>query len=382
VALISLGYRIVNGKRRPIRKKFVAPTRGDVQRKLTAALREQQTGGIVPLQRDSVGGLLDRFPAILRAKGRAESTLSSYEWIIKTYLKPELGTIRLTHLTQVHVNDFMQRKLDAGLSARTVGYCHAILRSALARAERDGLVSRNVAKLATLPHQVSSKVKPLDANDARRLLAAVKGHRLDALYSVALAIGLRQGEVLGLEWNAVDLENAALAVTQTAQRIRGKGMILQRAAKTDKSLRTIPLPAFAVRKLRDHLETQERERIFAGEQWREHGLVFTSSVGTPIEPRSLLRHYHATLKALGIERRRFHDLRHTAASLLLAQGASLHDVKEILGHSQIRLTSDLYGHAYMSVKRTAIDRMDGVFDPQPNPVAPQVAPPETVRAIQ
>jgi integrase len=376
VALVTLGYEVRDGKRRRIRKKFVAETRGVVQKKLTAALREQQTGGIVPIQRDSLGGLLDRFPGLLRAKGRAESTIASYEWLIRTYIKPEIGAIPLTHLTQVHLNDFMQRKIEAGLSPRTVQYCHAVIRSALTRAERDGLVGRNVAKLAEPPRQDHvTKIDPLSAEDARRLLGAVQGHRLEALYSVALAVGLRRGEALGLSWDAIDLYAATLAVTQTAQRVKGKGIILRQAAKTDKSLRMIPLPLFAVRKLQQHRETQERERKAAGEQWREHGLVFCSSIGTPIEPSNLLRHYHGVLKGLNIAQHRFHDLRHTAASLLLAQGATLHDVKEILGHSQIRLTSDLYGHAYMTVKRAAIDRIDAVLEPKPEPEQISVAPP-------
>ena len=200
VASIHLGYKILNGKRRRIRKKFVASTRGAVQTRLTEALREQQTGGVVPLQLESLGAYLQRWPDLLRSKGRSESTIASYKWIIKTYLEPELGTVPLTKLTQVDVNTFMQRKLESGLSARTVLYCHAVLRSALSKAEKDGLVGRNVAKLAEPPRQSSSpRSEPLSAPNARRFLSAVKGHRLEALYSVALALGLRRGEALGLE---------------------------------------------------------------------------------------------------------------------------------------------------------------------------------------
>ncbi|MBV9399842.1 MAG: tyrosine-type recombinase/integrase [Bryobacterales bacterium] len=140
--------------------------------------------------------------------------------------------------------------------------------------------------------------------------------------------------------------------------------------------RVLPLPAFAVRALIIHKHRQAGERAFAGTQWREHGLVFASSVGTPIEPRNLLRHFHSTLDALNIDRRRFHDLRHTAASLLIAQGSTLHEVKEILGHSQIRLTADLYGHVYMNANREIISKMDDVISPEPiqKSVASSVAP--------
>ena len=365
VALISLAYKIVNGKRRRIRKKFVARSRSAVQKKLIEALHAQQTGGIVPMQHESLGAYLKRFPEILRARGRAETTIDSYTWIIAKHIVPELGTIPLTKLTPVDLNEFMQRKIEAGLSVRTVQYCHSVIRSALSKALKDGLVSRNVAKLADPPtkRRGASTIVPLTVEESRRLLAAVDGHRLGALYSVALALGLRRGEALGVEWSAVDFATGTIAITQTVKRIKGKGLLIERIAKTPKSLRMLPLPGFVLRVLEEHRERQARERAFAGEDWQEHGLVFTSTIGTPMEARSLVRHFHATLKTLGIERRRFHDLRHTAASLLIAQGATLHELKEILGHSQISLTSNVYGHAYLAAKREVVARVDAILNP-------------------
>lgn len=376
VATLSLGYHVgKDGKRRRVRKKFTASTRGQVQRKLTAALKEHQTGGVVPMQRDSLGRYLQRWLETLTMKGRSAATVASYRWLTTKHIEPEIGMIPLTKLTQVHLNDFMQRKLAAGLSARTVGYCHAVVRSALTKAEKDGLVGRNVAKLAEPPAQTGgSRVEPLTPDEARRFLAAVAGHRLEALYSVALAIGLRRGEALGLEWSGVDLNHGTVSVTQTVKRVKGQGLIVERRAKTEKSLRMLPLPDFAIRHLIAHKERQAQERLAAEERWQEHGLVFASTVGTPIEPRNLVRHFHATLEVAKIDRRRYHDLRHTAASLLIAQGATLHEVKDILGHSQIRLTADLYGHAYMAAKRSVVDKMGDILAPQLKPVAPSLAP--------
>lgn len=371
VAAITLGYEVKNGKRRRIRKKFVGATRRAVQQRLTAALREQQTGGSVPMQRDTVGGFLANWLESTRMKERAESTLASYKWITETYIVPELGTVPLTKLTQREINDFMGRKLESGLSTRTVQLCHAVLRSALSKAEKDGLVGRNVAKLAEPPRQESRPpIEPLTAFEARLFLSALSGHRLEALYSVALAIGLRRGEALGLRWQDLDVVNGSLSVCQTVKRILGKGLIVESKGKTKGSLRMLPLPAFAVRVLLEHQKRQAVERAFAGDAWQDHDLVFPSNIGTPLEPRNLVRHFHATLEKVKIDRRRFHDLRHTAASLLIAQGATLHEVKEILGHTQIRLTSDLYGHAFMAAKREAVDRMDSILDP----LAPSVAP--------
>jgi integrase len=335
VALVTLGYEIrEDGRRIRRRKKFVAPTRKLVQEKLTGALREQQTGGVVPVQKDSLGVFLKAWIPALRSKGRSEKTIESYAFMAEQHIIPELGMVPLTKLTQVALNDYMERKLRSGLSARTVRYAHAIIRSALAKAERDGLVGRNVARLAEPPAEKKKhRVDPLKPDEAARFLATVEGHRLEALYSVALAIGLRLGEITGAEWSGLDLERGTFEVTQTCQRIKGQGMVMQRVAKTEKSMRTIPLPGFAVAALLRHRQRQAEERQFAGDRWKEHGLLFASTIGTPIEPSNLRRHFHGILKTLGIDHKRIHDLRHTAASLLLAQGATLHEVKEILGHS-------------------------------------------------
>jgi integrase len=219
---------------------------------------------------------------------------------------------------------------------------YAVIRSALSTALKAGLVNRNVAKLCEVPIKRggSSSIVPLSLDEARRFLAAVNGHRLHALYSVALALGLRRGEALGLEWSAVDLAAGAIAVTQTIKRVQGKGLLMA------------------------------LEREFAGDAWRERGLVFTSTIGTPMEPRNLVRHFHATLKSLGNERKRFHDLRHSCASWMISDGATLHEVKEILGHSQIALTANLYGHAFMVAKREVISRIDTTL----NPASPSLAP--------
>jgi integrase len=384
VASLSLGYEVKDGKRRRLRKKFTATSRREVQKKLTEALREQQTGGTVPIQKDTLGPFLKVWLASLEQNGRKESTVASYRWLIEKYIEPDLGRTPLTKLTQRDLNEFMGRKLEDGLSARTVGYCHAVIRSALTRAEKDGLVGRNVAKLASPPHRASdSRVEPLTLIQANALLAAVAGHRLEALYSVALAIGLRRGEALGLAWTDIDIPAQTLTVRSTLQRIKyasaedgeTKSRLVVSAPKTQKSGRLIPLPSFAVESLQRHRERQAEERKFAGEQWTESGLVFASTVGTPLEPRNVVRHYHGILALVKIPRHRFHDLRHTAASLLLAQGATLHDVKEILGHSQITLTANLYGHAYTSVLRESVDRVGSLLGSQ-NPVAPSVAPSE------
>jgi integrase len=381
IGFVSLGYEVRDGKRRRIRKKFTGPTQKAVREKITDALKQLQSGGVVPLQKEKLGPFLRAWLTTLEQKGRKERTIESYRWLIEKHIAPELGAIPLAKLTQRDINAFMGRKLKGGLSARTVAYCHAVIRSALTRAEKDDLVSRNAAKLAEAPgNYKQSHIEPLAPGDATLFLAAVAGDRLEALYSVALAIGLRRGEALGLAWRDVDIVAGMVTVRANLQRIRKadpvEGQKKSRLVLSDdtkgRRSRLIPLPKFAVEALQRHRDTQERERQFAGDAWKESGLVFTTRIGTPIEPRNAVRHFHAMLTTVKLGRHRFHDLRHTAASLLLAQGATLHEVKEILGHSQIALTANLYGHAYTSVLRESVDRVGAILAPE-NPVATTLA---------
>ena len=176
---------------------------------------------------------------------------------------------------------------------------------------------------------------------------------------MVLALGLRQGEALGLRWTDVDLERGTLRVQKQLQRIDGKLQLTE--PKTERSRRTIALPGFALDALRGHRVRQLEERLVAGEQWQDHGLVFPSTNGTPLDPRNMVRQVHELLDRAGLPRKRFHDLRHTCATLLLVQGADLRVVMDVLGHSQISLTANTYQHVVESLKRDAADRMQALF---------------------
>jgi integrase len=208
----------------------------------------------------------------------------------------------------------------------------AVLRTALSQAVRWEYVSRNVAKLVTVPRRVQVEVMPLSPDEARTLLEAVKGHRLEALISVAVAVGLRQGEALGLKWPDVDLTNGTLRIRQTLQRIKSRGLVLD-DVKSARSRRTIALPEVTLQALRAHRRRQLEERLKAGEYWQDDGFVFASVIGTPIDPRNVVRQFHAMLTTAKLSRTKFHNLRHTSASLLLAQGV---DVRTIMASLAIR----------------------------------------------
>lgn len=253
----------------------------------------------------------------------------------------------------------MNKKLQAGLSPRTVQYLHAILRRSLGLATKWGLVARNVALLVDSPRVKRSEIRPLTPEQARQFLQMAKGDRLGALYSVAIALGLRQGEALGLRWDDVDMQQGWVQVRMALQRVDGKLQLVE--PKTEKSRRTIEMPDVVRDALREHRIRQLQERLLAGQTWQEHGLVFTTTIGTPLDARNVVRHFHGLLETAGLPRMRFHDLRHTAASLLLAQGLELRVVQEVLGHSQISLTANLYAHVMPVLMKEAAAKMDAVL---------------------
>ena len=339
VGSLNLGYE--NGKRR--RKYFYGKTRKEVQERLTAALRSHQLGITIPNDRQTVGRFLDRWLTESVKPSVRPLTFETYEVIVRSHIKPELGRIILSKLSPQDVQRLLNNKLASGLSAARVGRIRDVLRNALNKACRWDLLARNVAALVDPPTIEHSEVQTFTAEQSRTFLEAAKGDRMEALYSVALAVGLRRGEALGLSWQDVDLDEGTLALKKQLQRINGKLTLVD--LKTSRSRRTIVLPQIAVTALKAHRSRQIEERLFAGPLWEETGLVFTTTIGTPLEAGNVARRsFKRILRKAGLPNITFHALRHTAATLLLAQGVHPRVVMETLGHSQISLTMNTYSH--------------------------------------
>jgi integrase len=384
-AAICTGYR--NGNL--TRKVYTAATRGAVKEKLTKALRDQQMGLPIVGERETVGNFLKNWLEHVASNRVRASTLESYRWITDRHLIPGLGRYRLARLSPQDIQAFLNERLKSGrqphtkrtkesqeppanpaLSARTVQHIHATLRAALDQARRWNLVAQNAAMLVDAPLVRREEIQPYSPEEARKLLIAVADDRLEALYSAAIAVGLRQGEALGLKWNDIDFATGTLAVRNSLQRVKGKLQLVE--VKTQKSRRMIVLPEIAIAALRRHQARQREERAFAGERWQDSGFVFTTTIGTPLDGTTVTHRFQAILKDAGLRRIRFHDLRHTCATLLLAQGVHPRLIMEILGHSQIAITMNLYAHVSAPMQREVATRMDTVLAP-PKPVATNVA---------
>jgi len=231
-----------------------------------------------------------------------------------------------------------------------------VLRVALSDAERMDLVPRNVAKSAKPPGLSRSERRALTPDKAKALLSAIVGDRLEPLFVLALATGLRRGELLGLRWSDVDLEEKVLFVRQALQRVNGQLTVV--APKTHRSARPLPLSKLATRAVQKQKAKQARERLAAGTLWHDNGLVFSSTIGTPLEPRNVNRRFDELRKRVDLDWLRLHDLRHAFATFLLDQGEELRTVMELLGHSTIRLTADTYGHVLPKRARDAAEAID------------------------
>lgn len=354
-AVVNLGYQ--NGKRK--RKYFYGDTRREVQQQLTKSLRDQQQGLQIAPERQALGQFLTCWLEDSAKPSVRPKTYVSYEQIVRIHLNPELGRIPLAKLTPRDVQAFINRKLAAGLSPRTVDYCRAVLRRALNQALRWGLVARNVATLVDPPKQSRPSPRFLTPAEARVFLETVKGDRLEVLYTVALAIGLRQGEALGLVWEDVDLEAGTLTVRYALQRVGGK--LTRVEPKTQTSRRTLALPGVALAALRRHRTRQLEERLVAGSRWQDSGLVFTTMTGTPLDARNVVRQFHRLRTQAGLSWLRFHDLRHAYGSLLAAQGVHPRVAMELMGHSQLSVTMQVYTHVAPELAREAADKIDALL---------------------
>ena len=267
----------------------------------------------------------------------------------------------LTRLGPEHVRELLRLKGEEGFSARRIRVIRAVLHTAIDEAFKWGRLARNVVDLVKAPRAVRFQPTVLNEKQAQAFLKSAGKNRLGAVFSVALAIGLRLGEALGLRWEDVDLEKGTLTVQQALQRVEGKLVFVE--PKSEKSRRTVPLPKVAVDVLKRHRTRQKKDRLKAGGNWQGSDLVFTSTVGSPLDERNVRRAFKEVLNSAKpkLPKMRIHDLRHTCATLLLAQGVHPKTVQEILGHSQISLTMDTYSTVLPTVSRAAAEQMDAVL---------------------
>jgi integrase len=362
------------GKRK--RKTVSAKTAQEARAKLREVQKNVDAGLPVGDGKITVDQLLDRwFNTVLRHQV-ASVALSNYEGIASCHIRPTLGSKQIAKLSPVEIDALLSKKLDSGLSVSTVRRIRSVLAQALTQAQRWELVGRNAAALSRPPKASRREGRSLTPDEARKLMAALRGHRLEACFLLMLGTGLRRGEALGLRWDDIDLDRAVVTVrnqlrrevgrtnSETGER-EGAGLVLIEP-KTEKSRREVDLPGFVVAALKTHKARQAAERLNVGPAWRDSEFVFTSSIGTPLDPRNVTREFGTTAKRAGLQRAdegawHIHELRHTAASMMLDQNLAIEVVSAVLGHSSIRMTADVYGHIARSSRQASASAMDAAL---------------------
>ena len=339
-------YRYIYGK-----------TRVAVAEKLSKAIAARSSGFVSDVGNLTVGEYLDRWLAdSLRGTVRA-STCERHEINVRVHINPSLGNVRLKGLTPAHVRGLHREKLDSGLASATVRKIHSTLHKALSQAVSDGLIPRNAADVKA-PRPAPEEMRPLSEGEACTFLdvARASGDRFEPLYVLAITTGLRRGELLGLRWEDVDLERGTLRVGRSLVREEGRHTVGE--TKTRRGRRQVNLTPRTVNALKAHRKRQLEERMRLAETYKDRGLVFSTSVGTPVNPENLVnRSFKPLLKKAGLPEIRFHNLRHTCATLLLSRGVHPKLVQELLGHATIAMTLDIYSHYLPSMGDQAAEAM-------------------------
>jgi integrase len=356
-----------NGKR----KVFYGRTRKEVQEKLKVALREQQQGTLVTAPQQSVKEFLEDWLENTHKQNIRPRSHERYEEIVRLHIVPAIGKIPLQKLTAQRVQKFYSDKLKEGLSSVTVNAIHNLLHKALDTAVRWELISQNVCDKVSPPRKVHREMTPLTPEQIHKLLEAARGHPQEALFVLAVSTGMRRGELVGLKWQDIDFTTGALQVRRVLSRVPTKMVkqigesYVEAETKTEKSRRSIVLAEFALEALKQHKVRQEEMKQKAGARWVDHDYVFCTPTGQHLHPgHDVLEELKKLLKKAGLPDVRFHDLRHSVATMLLSMGTHPKVVQELLGHSQISMTLDIYSHVLPTMQRDAISKLNDALKAQ------------------
>lgn len=350
------------------RLSFTAPTRSQCQDWLKKTLNQIDNGLTLSGAQTTLELFLSHWLESIQLSLRP-GTFYQYEMTCRKHVVPTLGSVRLKDLQPDRIQKLYIQKTQEGCGVRTIKMIHSVLHSSLKMAVKHGMLSRNPADAVTPPRYEHEEMQFYDESQVNQFLFAAKGNRNEALYYLAVTTGLRQSELLGLKWSDLDWVKKTLTVQRQLRRgFRNNDYFT--APKTKAGKRTIKLGEKAIEILHEHWDVQTEERRLAGNRWKENDLIFTSSIGTPMDQHNLYRVFREFITSIGLPSIRFHDLRHTAATLMLNHGIAPIIVSKRLGHSKVSITLDIYGHLMSEMQSEAADLMDELITSVPIDLKP------------
>ena len=365
---VLLGYDPETGKER--RKYFYGETRREVQQKINKIAVKIQAGTYREPSRITVEEWFTTWLNDYMKLSLRPTTWTSYGYQIEGHIIPALGHLKLSELQTAHIQRLYNEKLKSGrldgkpggLTPKSVRFIHTVIHSCLEQARKEGMITINPASAVRLPKLEQREIRYLDSGEIKEFLEVARDSKHFAAFFLALNTGMRRGEILGLRWKDIDLEEGQLTVNQGLVRVSGKGLVFQEP-KTKLSNRTISLSPMVLKVLKEHRKKQAEYRLLSGGAYDEGGLdlVFANEIGKPICPRAFTRIFERLLKRAGLEAACLHDLRHTFATMALEQGVNVKTVQETLGHHSAAFTMDVYAGTTERMKREAADKVGGLL---------------------
>ncbi len=341
----------------------VKGTKKEAEKRLSDLLHQLDTGTFMKPGKTTLAEYLERWLKDYAKPNLTPRSFERYESIIRVHLIPTLGGVPLTQLRPEHLQRNYTAKLNEGLSARSVRYYHVVLHVALKTAVQWGLLSRNPADAVTTPRVRRTEMQTWDEDEMARFLEAAGDTPYHALFYTALFTGMRRSELLALRWQDVDLMLGQVYVNRSLHHLKD-GSYVFTEPKSTKSRRTIALPPSATLLLKEHQEKQGLERTMLGKPLTDGDLVFSHPEGKSFRPNTVSRAWAMLAARCGLKVIRFHDARHTHASLMLKQGVHPKIVQERLGHATIAITLDTYSHVAPGLQEAAAARFDNLVLPR------------------
>ncbi len=353
---ISLGKDPTTGKYKS-QWFTVKGSKRDTEKRLSEILHQLDTGTFMKPGKTTVAEYLQRWLVDYGKPNLSPRSYERYESIVRVHLLPSLGNISLVQLRPEYIQRHYNNMLKAGLSARTIRYHHVVLHKALQTAIKWGLLVRNVADGVDVPHAHSKEIQTWQEHELSQFLNAARDTAYYALFYTALFTGMRRSELLALRWQDIDLILGQISVCRGLHHLKDGSYIFTQL-KSVKSYRTIALSPSAIITLQEHWEKQVSQAAMLGLSISSDSLVFSTFDGKPLRPNTISRAWHNLAAKAGVRVIRFHDARHTHASIMLKQGIHPKIVQERLGHSTISITLDTYSHVAPGLQEAAAKRFD------------------------